>query len=147
MKITEVSMEERGAYILANPTFYIKGVTHNPTEAELFKKLLRSRINVELKEKGLGLTTKIKKVIFNDPATIVLWDDGTKTIVKCQDGEKYDKEKGLALCISKKVLGNKGNYNEVFKKYIQYERKKIIKPAAKKAKQNAAQQVLQKLTP
>lgn len=25
----------------------------------------------------------IKKVIFNDPATIVLWNDGTKTVVKC----------------------------------------------------------------
>ena len=62
---------------------------------------------------------KIKKVIFNYPATIVLWIDGTKTVVKCQDGEVYDKEKGLAMCIAKKALGNKGNYNNLFKKYIQ----------------------------
>lgn len=61
---------------------------------------------------------RIKKVIFNDPATIVIWDDGTKTIVKCQPGDTYDKEKGLALCISKKYFGNKGNFNEVFKKWI-----------------------------
>lgn len=60
----------------------------------------------------------IKRVIFNDPATIVLWNDGTKTVVKCQDGDIYDKEKGLALCIAKKYLGNKGNFNEVFKKWI-----------------------------
>ena len=25
----------------------------------------------------------IRKVIFNDPATIVLWSDGSKTVVKC----------------------------------------------------------------
>ena len=60
----------------------------------------------------------IKNVIFNDPATIVYWDDGTKTVVKCQTGDTYSKETGLALCIAKKYLGNKGNFNEVFKKWI-----------------------------
>ena len=61
---------------------------------------------------------KIKKVIFNDPATIVLWDDGTKTVVKCQNGDEYSKEKGLALCIAKKHLGNKSNFNKEFKRWI-----------------------------
>ena len=60
----------------------------------------------------------IKDVIFNDPATIVLWVDGTKTVVKCQDGDVYSKDVGLALCFAKKALGNKGNFNEVFKKWI-----------------------------
>ena len=60
----------------------------------------------------------IEKVIFNDPATIVKWDDGTKTVVKCQPGDTYDAEKGLALCISKKFFDNKGNFNEVFKKWV-----------------------------
>lgn len=59
-----------------------------------------------------------KKVIFNDPATIVYWLDGTKTVVKCQGGEKFDKEKGLALCFLKKIMGNKGNYNNRMKKII-----------------------------
>lgn len=59
----------------------------------------------------------IKKVKFNPPATIVFWTDNTKTVVKCK-GEDYDPEKGLAICISKKMLGNKGNYYEVFKKWL-----------------------------
>lgn len=66
-------------------------------------------------------TTKlpeIKDVIFNEPATIMLWADGAKTVVKCQEGENYDPEKGMAMAISKKVLGNKGNYYEVFKKWL-----------------------------
>lgn len=72
---------------------------------------------------GLALTyepdcVEITKVIFNDPATIVIWADGTKTVVKCQPGDTYSKETGLALCIAKKYLGNKGNFNEVFKKWI-----------------------------
>lgn len=66
----------------------------------------------------------IKNVIFNDPATIVIWSDDTKTVVKCQPGDTYDKELGLALCISKKYFGNKGNFNEVFKKWIPEDEKK-----------------------
>lgn len=61
---------------------------------------------------------EINDVIFNDPATIVLWGDGTKTVVKCQEDDIYSEETGLALCIAKKALGNKGNFNEVFKKWI-----------------------------
>ena len=59
----------------------------------------------------------IKKVKFNPPATIVFWTDNTKTVVKCKE-EDYDPEKGLAMCICKKVLGDKGNYYEVFKKWL-----------------------------
>lgn len=56
----------------------------------------------------------IKKVIFNDPATIVYWEDGTKTVVKVQNGEPFDKEKGFSMAVLKKIMGNQGNYfNEV----------------------------------
>ena len=61
---------------------------------------------------------KIKKVIFNAPTTVVLWEDGTKTIVKAGEGDIYDPEKGLAMAIAKKALGNQGNYYEVFKKWL-----------------------------
>lgn len=60
----------------------------------------------------------ITKVIFNDPATIVFWSDNTKTVVKCGDADIFDKEKGLAMAICKKAMGNKGNYYEEFKKWI-----------------------------
>lgn len=58
---------------------------------------------------------EIKKVIFNDPATIVIWADGTKTVVKTQNGEEYDPEKGLAMAITKKALGNKRDYYHTVK--------------------------------
>lgn len=61
---------------------------------------------------------EIVKVIFNDPATIVFWSDGKKTVVKCADNETFDEEKGLAIAISKRVLGNKGNYYNEFKKWL-----------------------------
>lgn len=61
---------------------------------------------------------EIKNVIFNDPATIVFWEDGTKTVVKCQDGDEFDPEKGLAMAIVKKAYGNKGNYCNKMKKWL-----------------------------
>lgn len=55
------------------------------------------------------------KVIFNNPATIVIWSDGSKTVVKCHN-EDFDPEKGLAMAICKKVLG--GAYHKIFKTYL-----------------------------
>lgn len=65
----------------------------------------------------------IEKVIFNDPATIIIWTTGEKTVVKCGEGEVYDPEKGFAMAIAKYVLGNKGNYYETFKKWLPKEEK------------------------
>ena len=71
------------------------------------------------KVKGLCVDgATIKNVIFNDPATIVFWSDDDKTIVKCQKGDTYNPELGLAMCIVKKCCKNKGNFNDVFKKWI-----------------------------
>ena len=58
---------------------------------------------------------EIKRVIFNEPYTIVIWANGEKTIVKAQDGEPYDKEKGLAMCFAKYALGNTCRYFDFFK--------------------------------
>lgn len=70
-----------------------------------------SRQSTERAEKNnivrLGMcNVNIRKVIFNDPATVVLWSDGTKTVVKCGPDDIFDKEKGLAMAIVKKMAGN-----------------------------------------
>ena len=62
--------------------------------------------------------SKIKNVIFNDPATIVFWSDSTKTVVKCGKDDIFDPEKGLAMAISKYFFDNAGYFNDVFKKWI-----------------------------
>lgn len=62
----------------------------------------------------------IKDVIFNNPATIVYWVDGTKTVVKAHN-EKFDPEKGLAMAICKRFLGSNksgSNFNDIFKKWL-----------------------------
>ncbi len=64
------------------------------------------------------MALEIKQVIFNNPATVVFWMDGTKTVVKAVN-EDFDPEKGLAMAIVKKVYGNMGSYYNQFKKHIQ----------------------------
>lgn len=63
------------------------------------------------------INNAIRRVIFNDPATIVQWIDGSKTVVKCCKGEVFDKEKGLMACIIKKLTGNTGRWNEILKEW------------------------------
>ena len=66
---------------------------------------------------------EIKNAYFNYPVTVVMWSDGTKTVVECQGNDFYSEETGLAVAIAKKALGNKGNFNNVFKKWIPKEEK------------------------
>lgn len=68
---------------------------------------------------------EIKKVIFHDPATVVLWADGTKTVVKCQPGDTYDREKGFLLAVCKKVYGNTGKYNSIIHRHLDCESAEI----------------------
>ena len=46
-----------------------------------------------------------EKIHFNGPATVVEWNDGTKTVVKCQKGDTFDPLTGVAMACMKKMLG------------------------------------------
>ena len=48
----------------------------------------------------------------------IVAENGDKTIVRCQDGDTYSKESGLAIAIMKYMSGNKGRFNDIFKKWI-----------------------------
>ena len=45
------------------------------------------------------------RIIFNDPATIVFWEDGTKTIVKCSKDEVFSPYFGFLAALAKKIYG------------------------------------------
>ena len=47
---------------------------------------------------------KIKKVIYSNPVTIVIWDDGTKTKSRCDAEDMYDELNGFMLCVFKKIM-------------------------------------------
>lgn len=78
------------------------------------------------------IRSNIKDVIFSDRVTIILWKDGTKTMVRAGKHEDYDPEKGFAMAVCKKMFGNEGNYYEVFKKYVPVTHYIVDKKDAKK---------------
>lgn len=93
-----------------------------------FKEFIEKRLNTNNIEgwkktqrvKNLDSRTVpgIKNVIFNDPLTIIVWSDGTKTFVKASENDMYDPEKGMALAIAKKAMGNKYSYYDEIRKWI-----------------------------
>lgn len=53
---------------------------------------------------------EVREIRYNGPATIVFWEDNTKTVVKVQPGEIcYDPDKAFAMAVCKKLFGNKFN--------------------------------------
>jgi hypothetical protein len=85
-----------------------------------FKKAFGGLFNLEennMSRKSL----EVKKVIYSGPCTIVIWADDSKTIVRCQDGDRYSKEVGLLMCLAKKVWGTNtsgSNFNDYISKAI-----------------------------
>jgi hypothetical protein len=61
-----------------------------------------------------------KKIIFSGPCTIVLWDDGTKTIARASEGDEFDPEKGVAVCFMKKIMGHTETNKLLRKAHDQY---------------------------
>lgn len=91
---------------------------------------LRNSIDMFRTEKEIMLRKlQIKKVIYHAPATIVYWEDGDKTVVKCSECQgrndcsvcyechNFDKEKGLAMAMCKRMADDRGNYNDIFRKW------------------------------
>lgn len=90
-------------------------------------KLCKEMLNMKY-----GTCFGIAKVVFNNPATIVFWADGTKTVVKAGKGDRFDPEKGLAMAIAKRALGNEGNYYNVFREHLP--KTKVVKSTANRKK-------------
>lgn len=67
---------------------------------------------------------KIRKVIFSGPATIVFWNDGSKTVVKCTKGDHLNYEMGIAMCTLKKLFGDSYlDFKKDLKKWAPEEKK------------------------
>lgn len=85
----------------------------------------------EISRTHYGYLPAIKKVIFNDPATIVYWTDDTKTVVKVKEGDTFDPEKGLAMAVCEKAFGSKSNSHKIFKKWLPEEKPELPSPVTK----------------
>lgn len=67
-------------------------------------------------DESLEITVEVpqpKKLIVNGPATVILWDDGSKTVAKCNKDEPFDPEKGVAIAIAKRFVSS-GKLHKLF---------------------------------
>lgn len=61
----------------------------------------------------------VKSILINPVkgVTTVVWNDGTVTVVHCNN-EEFDAEKGIAMCFMKKAFDNRGCFNDFLNKYL-----------------------------
>ena len=66
------------------------------------------------------LETVCKKVVINGKKgiTTIIWKDGDKTQVRCQDDDEFDPEKGILLCVLKRCFDDRGSYNDWLRKVL-----------------------------
>ena len=53
------------------------------------------------------------KIIYNPPATIVFWEDGTKTVVKAMEGTVFNPYHGFTAALAKRVYGSSTRVNKI----------------------------------
>ncbi len=81
----------------------------------------------ELLNKLIGGTDEmknvdVKKIIFSGPKTIVLWSDGTKTIVSMsKDETNFDPEAAFCAAYTKKMFGTNSKIKRVIKEKSNFE--------------------------
>jgi len=88
-------------------TKYCNGVRRISEERFMFTNALENALNSAFRY-GTTNTPLIKELFYNEPHTIVKWNDGTTTVVGCAEGEEFSKELGLSVAIAEKyfeVLG------------------------------------------
>ena len=81
----------------------------------------------------------IKSVIYNDPATIVIWSDGTKTVSKTHAGDVYSPEVGLVLCVLKKLTGST-KVHDLIEAWIPHNGEKVVSVSDVRKRQKSNKQ-------
>ena len=59
---------------------------------------------------------QIKRVLVKNPAIIVFWKDGTKTVSRCREGDVFDIKTGLSVAITKKLFNTQKEFNSLISK-------------------------------
>jgi hypothetical protein len=69
-------------------------------------------ISQNKKEETNMTTVSLERCIINDNATVLFWNDGTKTVTKTTPGDVFDPEVGIAMGIAKRLFGSKAKFDK-----------------------------------
>lgn len=98
--------------ILHDPEYFKRSIETMYVMNDIFKGYIMEdvmRTNKMFYRIGLIPT----KIIYNPPATIVLWADGTKTVVKCSAEDEYNEYYGFLCALSKKMFGTNSHLKKL----------------------------------
>ena len=68
----------------------------------------------------------VDHIFYDDVATVVFWTDGTKTVVKCAEGTKYDEYAAFCIALAKKIYGSNSALKRAIKNHARYSKKRQI---------------------
>jgi hypothetical protein len=61
------------------------------------------------------------RILFSGNRTIVFWNDGDKTVVKCAEGQVFDEYNGFVAALAKKLYGSTSKVKKVIKKTMEHQ--------------------------
>ena len=79
---------------------FLDAMRYYSEQGNYYHNMLSASMEVKVDIPGM-----IDRVIFNDPATIIYWKDGSKTVVKRSEDDIWDPEKGFCMAVIKKLYG------------------------------------------
>ena len=107
----EVKMSE-SAYDLMDSLLFGEAIMKNKSKNKVVDGITFQDGYVPYEEYGNFRACRSKvtpvNVVWNGPATIVFFSDGSKVIVKCCKYDVYDYEKGFMIAVLTRYLGRKG---------------------------------------
>lgn len=107
-------------------------------------KQTEKKLEDDLIPKGATPSMLVKNITYNTVkgTTTVVFDDNTKVMTTTTEGEEFNPEIGLAMCIAKKLYGSRTNFKRVVKLAMDKSargNKKRAEKQKKKAEKEAAQ--------
>lgn len=91
------------------------GINNPDSEYGLF--WFKERFLAVIPDASVLVDDAIKQIIFSGSKTIVLWKDGTKTIVTCGEGDTYDPYVGFCVAVTKKMFGSTSKVKKILNSY------------------------------
>ena len=109
MAVHTNQIDMRATYDLVSE---VSSTLHNVPESDMTP----VKYQAQKKEKPImDKRYKVKKILYNGPATIVYWADGEKTVVKCMEGDTFDPMAGFCAALAKRVYGSSGAVKQIIK--------------------------------
>ena len=63
-----------------------------------------------------------KKIIYSERTTIVFWNDGTKTIVKCSEDTEPDSYSAFTAALAKKIYGSNSQIKKILRDKLEIQK-------------------------